>query len=248
MLHKPAMKWSIRGAIALLPSDIELIEPILGHRAQGRLNAPASVSLSTVAMISGYKLSDQVAGSTSQATSWPLGYLIALRQWAKMMMMRTERILEHRAVAGVVLAKAMSMMTERVSMMERVERMGLGKGWEERFWRGDGLQQSTERVSDRAMGTQLRKGKGTGRQAAKGKVLLNKPQGRWYLLCCCFAVGEANTWRRYRYGGVTRVHISSARRITRHNNFFLRWSWIHQGVRQWMWLRTWFWCEYAHGK
>jgi len=44
-----------------------------------RLNAPASISLATVAMISGQRLSHQAAGSTSQASSWPLDHWIGMR-------------------------------------------------------------------------------------------------------------------------------------------------------------------------
>jgi len=48
--------------------------PIRGQPARGRLNAPASVSLGTVAMISGQRLNHKAAGITSQATYGPLDY------------------------------------------------------------------------------------------------------------------------------------------------------------------------------
>ena len=42
--------------------------------SSGKEKAQASISLSTVAMISGQRLSHQAAGSTGQATSWPLDH------------------------------------------------------------------------------------------------------------------------------------------------------------------------------
>jgi len=53
-----------------VPSGIKSIAPIRRQPARGRLNPPASISPGTVAMISGQRLSNQAAGSTSQATSW----------------------------------------------------------------------------------------------------------------------------------------------------------------------------------
>jgi hypothetical protein len=53
---------------------VQVDAPIRRHPARGRLNAPVSISLGTVAMISGQRLSHQAAGSTSQATSWTLDH------------------------------------------------------------------------------------------------------------------------------------------------------------------------------
>jgi hypothetical protein len=88
-----------------------------------------------------------------------------------MMMMRTGRIPECRAVEGAVLAMAMTMTMERVRRTRREVGKGPGKGRERRTGRA------------RA------KGRGRGRETVKGKVLLNKPQGEMIslvpLLCSC---------------------------------------------------------------
>jgi len=71
-----------------------------------------------------------------------------------MMMMRTGRIPESRAVDGAVLAMTMTMMTARVRRRtRRAERKGPGKGREQRMERGNR--------------------RGRGRETVKGKVLLN---------------------------------------------------------------------------
>jgi hypothetical protein len=53
---------------------IKSIAPNRSLPAVGRLNAKGSVSLGIVAMISGQRLRHQAAGSTCQATSWPLDH------------------------------------------------------------------------------------------------------------------------------------------------------------------------------
>jgi len=68
-LTKPANKWSIGGGITPVPLGIKSMAPIRRQPARGRLNAPVSVSLGTVAMIPGQWLSRQAAGSMNQATS-----------------------------------------------------------------------------------------------------------------------------------------------------------------------------------
>jgi disulfide bond formation protein DsbB len=52
-----------------VPLGIKSINQISIQPVQGRLNAPATISLLTVAVIPGQRLSPQAAGSTSQATS-----------------------------------------------------------------------------------------------------------------------------------------------------------------------------------
>jgi hypothetical protein len=70
-----------------------------------------------------------------------------------MMMMRTGRIPERRAVDGAVLTMTMTMATARVRRTCRAVRKGPGKGREQRMGRG--------------------KRRGRGRETVKGKVLLN---------------------------------------------------------------------------
>jgi hypothetical protein len=70
-----------------------------------------------------------------------------------MMMMRTGRVPERRAVDGAVLAMTKTMTTARVRRTRRAVRKGPGKGREQRMGRG--------------------KGRGRGRETVKGKVLLN---------------------------------------------------------------------------
>ena len=87
-----------------VPSGIKVIVQFCTQLAHGRFNAPESSSPRMVEMISGQRSSRQAAGSTSQATSWPLDHWIGMRYSARMMMMRTGRILEHQAVGGALLA------------------------------------------------------------------------------------------------------------------------------------------------
>jgi len=160
-----------------MPSGIKSITPIRSQPAQERLNAPASVSLGTVAMMPGQRLSHQAAGSTSQATSWPLDHCIWVRKSTRMMMMRTGRIPERRAEEWAVLVMAMTMTMARVRRTRRVVRKRPGKGREQR------------------MGSV--KGTGRGRETVKGKVLLNKPQREMISLvplrCCCRRKGMRQT-------------------------------------------------------
>jgi len=92
-------------------------------------------------------------------------------------MMTTGRIPEHRAVEGANLAMAMTMTTARVRRTRRAVRKGPGKSRVPRMGRGH------------RSGRQPRKGRGRGRETAKGKVLLNKPQEEMIslvpLLCSC---------------------------------------------------------------
>jgi hypothetical protein len=53
-------------------SGTKAIAPICTQPVPERLNALVSVSLGTVAMLSGQRLSREAPGSTSQGTSWPL--------------------------------------------------------------------------------------------------------------------------------------------------------------------------------
>jgi len=78
-LTKPAIKWTIGGGTTLISLRIKSMAPIRRQQARGRSNAPASISLGTVAMISRQGFSSQAAGSTSQATSWPLDHWIGMR-------------------------------------------------------------------------------------------------------------------------------------------------------------------------
>jgi hypothetical protein len=96
-----------------------------------------------------------------------------------MMMMRTEQIPECRTVEGAVLAMAMTITIVRVRRTPRAVRKGPGKRSEQRTERGKG------------------KGRGRGRKMVKGKVLLNKPQGKMIslvtLLCSCRRKGMSQT-------------------------------------------------------
>jgi hypothetical protein len=86
-----------------------------------------------------------------------------------MIIMRTGRIPERRAVVGAVLAMAMTMTLAMVRRTRREVRKGPGKGREQRTARGQR--------------------RGRGRETVKEKVLLNKPQGVMIslvpLLCSC---------------------------------------------------------------
>jgi hypothetical protein len=92
-------------------------------------------------------------------------------------MMTTGRIPERRTVEGAVLAMAITMTMARVRRTHRAVRKGPGKGREQRIGRG--------------------MGKRRGRETAKGKVLLNKPQGEMIslvlLLCGCRMKGMRQT-------------------------------------------------------
>jgi hypothetical protein len=79
-------------------------------------------------------------------------------------MMRTGRILEHRAVDGVVVAMAMTMTKARATRECRAVRKALGKGSEKYMGRG------------RTRGRQQRKGRRRGREMVKRKVCSNKSQ------------------------------------------------------------------------
>jgi len=136
-----------------MPSGIKLIAPIRTQPARQRLNAPLSISLGTVAMISGQRWSCQAAGSTSHTTSWPLDHWIGMRSLTRIMMMTTGRIPERRAVDGAVLAMKMTITTPRVGRTRGAVRKGPGRGREQKLGRG--------------------KERGRGRGMVKGKVLLN---------------------------------------------------------------------------
>jgi len=129
-LTKPAIKWKLWGWTTPVPSRIKSIAPIRRQPAWELLNAPASVSLGTVAMISAQRLSQQAAASTSRAISWPFDHCIVMRSSTRMMMVSTGRIPERRAVEGAVLAMAMTMMTARVKRTRRAVRKEPGKGTE----------------------------------------------------------------------------------------------------------------------
>jgi hypothetical protein len=110
-----------------------------------------------------------------------------MRESTRMMMMRTERIPEHRAVESAVLAMAMTITMARVRRTRRALRKEPGKRREQRMRRGKG----------NAMGRGRRRGRGE----VKGKVLLNKPQGEMIslvlLLCSCRRndMRQTHTWR-----------------------------------------------------
>jgi hypothetical protein len=74
MFDKTRDQRTIGGGTTPMPSGIKSIAPICRPPAQGRLNAPVRDSLGMLAMISGQRLSHKAAGSTSQATSWPLNH------------------------------------------------------------------------------------------------------------------------------------------------------------------------------
>jgi len=78
-LIKPATKWTIGGRTTPMPSGIEWIAPICRQPAREWLSSPASVSLGTVAMISGQRLSRQAAGSTRRVTSCLSDHWIGMR-------------------------------------------------------------------------------------------------------------------------------------------------------------------------
>jgi len=71
-LTKPLTKWTIGGQTTPVTSGIRLIAPMPMHPSLGRLHAPASVSIGMVVMIPTQIIIRQTAGSTGQATSWPL--------------------------------------------------------------------------------------------------------------------------------------------------------------------------------
>jgi len=187
-LTKPVTKWTIGGGTTTVLLGIKSIGPIRRKPARERLNAPASISPGMVVMISGQRLSHQAAGSTSQATSWPLDHWIGMRWSTRMMRMRTGRIPERGVVDGAIMALTMTMTTARVRRTCRVVRKGPGKGRKQRMGRGKGRQLRTGRG----------KGRGRGSETIQGKVLRNKPQGEMIylalLLCSCRREYQRQTW------------------------------------------------------
>jgi hypothetical protein len=100
-----------------------------------------------------------------------------MRYLTRKMMMTSGQILVGRAVGGAILAMAITMTTATVRRTRRVLRKGLGTRREYRTGRG------TRR--------------GRGRERAKGKLLLNEPQGVMIslvpLLCSCSSKGQRQT-------------------------------------------------------
>jgi len=78
-LTNPITKWIFGGGSTPMLAEIKSIAPIRWHPARGSLNPPVTISLGRVAMISLLRLSRQAAGSTHQATSWPLTHRIGMR-------------------------------------------------------------------------------------------------------------------------------------------------------------------------
>jgi len=76
---KPVINWTIGGGTTPTPWGIKSIAPTGRQPAQERLTASVSVSLDTVAMIAGQRLSHPAAGSTSEANSRPLDHWIGMR-------------------------------------------------------------------------------------------------------------------------------------------------------------------------
>jgi len=145
--------------------------PIRSQPAWGMFNAPASITLGTVAMILGPRLNPQAAGSISQATSWPVGHWIGMGYSARMVMLRTGRITVGWAVEAAVLAMAMTMTTARVRRTCNVVRKEPSKGAEQRMVRGKDTRKGRE------MRRQWSKCKGKGIQTVKGQVLVHNAQG-----------------------------------------------------------------------
>jgi len=174
------------------PLGIKPIAPIRRQPARGRFNVLVSISLGTVAMISGQSLSSQAARSTGQATSWPFDHWIGIR-WSTRIMTRTGLIPQHQAVEEADLTMAMKMPMARLRSTSRVVRTGPGKRGEQRMGRGKG------RGQGRGRGRLWRKGRG--REMVKGKVLFNEPHGEMISLvplhCSCRrkCMGQTWTWR-----------------------------------------------------
>jgi len=135
-----------------------------------------------------------------------------------MMMMRTGRIKERRAVEGTVLAMAMAMMTARVRRTRRAVRKEPGNVRERRVGRGNGWQLRTGwgrgRQRRKGRGRGRGRGRGSGMGMGKGKELLNKPYG----VNARRAVERPQGTRGIRHGGLTRAVIFIAGSITNRVN------------------------------
>ena len=121
-------------------------------------------------MMQGQWLSQQPASSTRQVTSCPFDYWIGMRELQRMMMTRTGRILEHRAVEEALLPMAMIMAKVKVRSKCRAVGKTAEKGRERKMGRGIRRRQRTGRGRGRG------RGRGSGWGRGQGKVLWNKPQ------------------------------------------------------------------------
>jgi len=167
-LTKPATKWTIRSGTTSVAFGIKLSAPYCRRPPRAMLNVPVNILLITVAMISLQWGSHQVACSTIQPTSWWVDYCIGMRYSVVMMMMRTGQILPCRAVAGALLAMAITITTARAIRTRRPVRKGPEKRWDHR------MRTRNWRQSARWRGRQWRNGRRRGRETVKDRVLLTK--------------------------------------------------------------------------